>query len=278
MSIIAHENPTIAPAIQQQDRPPAMSFPAQVGMLAGRALLVNIRVPFTFFAPLLISAFFLFIYQGQLGGVAGSFLPGQSYLGFILPLAIISAALSGSALAGETIVTDITRGYFDKLLLTPANRWALLFGPMVAGALFIGLQTVVVLVLGLALGLVPVTGPSGLLVVVSFALLLGVGFSGLTIGVGLFTGNSAATGGSSFLLFPLTFLTATFVPVDQLQGWIKGAAQLNPITYVLEAMRTTINTGWDTAVLARGLGAGLLLFGVFFGFALLGLRARTRRR
>ncbi|MBK8023807.1 MAG: ABC transporter permease [Chloroflexi bacterium] len=203
---------------------------------------------------------------------------GQSYLGFILPLSIVSAALSGASVAGQSIVRDIENGYFDKLMLTPVNRAALLLGPMIAGAILLAMQTVVVVVIALLLGLEPVTGPLGLVGVIGIALLLGVGFSGFTVGIALRTGNAAATSGASFLFFPLSFLTATFVPYDLLTGWIKTAAFINPITYILDAMRTILNTGWDGEIILRGIGACAAMGLVLFIWAYTGLRSRTKRK
>jgi ABC-2 type transport system permease protein len=247
-------------------------------MLTWRALLVNLRVPAAIVPPLIIGVFFLLVNNAQLGGIADVLLGGGSYLNFILPLSVVSAALSGAGVAGQTIVSDIERGYFDKLLLTPVNRWALLLGPMIAGGIVLVLQTVTMLLVGLALGARPETGGLGLLAVLGFALLLGISFSGLPVGVALLTGNAAATGGASFLFFPLTFLTAAYVPLDRLQGWFKTATQLNPITYPLEAMRAILSTGWDAALIAQGLGAGAGLLAILFGFALFALRVRTRRK
>lgn len=257
-----------------------LPFLVQVILLTQRTLLVNLRVPgvFAFVPSLLISVFSLIIYQAQLGNAAQFFLRGQSYLGFILPLSLASASLSGSSVASQTIINDITRGYFNKLLLTPANRWALLLGPMIANALLLIAQVVVVLLIGLLLGLKPAMGAFGLLAVLGFTVLLGISFSGLTVGVALLSGNSAVTNSASFLFFPLTFLTATFVPVDLLQGWFKVAAYINPITYFLEATRSILNTGWNTIVILRGLLAIALMFIILFAFALYSLRVRTRRR
>lgn len=256
------------------------SFLQQVILLTGRALAVNLRVPgiFTFIPSLLISVFTLIIYQAQLGNAAEFFLKGQSYLGFILPLSLASVTLSGSSVASQTIINDITGGYFNKLLLTPTNRWALLLGPMIANAILLTVQVVVVIGIGLLLGLQPATGVLGLLAVLAFSILLGISFSGLTVGVALLSGNSAATSSASFLFFPLTFLTATFVPVNLLQGWFKVAAYINPITYFLEATRAILNTGWDTNLMLRGLLAIALMFTVLFAFALYCLHVRTRRR
>ncbi len=259
---------------------PPLPFLVQVILLTQRTLLVNLRVPgvFAFVPALLISIFSLIIYQAQLGNAAQFFLRGQSYLGFILPLSLASASLSGSSVASQTIINDITRGYFNKLLLTPANRWALLLGPMIANALLLVAQVVVVLLIGLLLGLKPATGAVGLLAVLGFTVLLGISFSGLTVGVALLSGNSAVTNSASFLFFPLTFLTATFVPVELLQGWFKVAAYINPITYFLEATRSILNAGWNTSLILHGLLAIALMFIVLFAFALYSLRVRTRRR
>jgi ABC-2 type transport system permease protein len=149
---------------------------------------------------------------------------------------------------------------------------------MIAGAVLLAAQTTVILMFSILLGMKSVTGIAGLLAVIGFATLLGVGFSGLMVGVALLTGNGAATSGISFLFFPLTFLTATFVPVEQLDGWLEVAARINPITYILEATRAIINTGWESDLIAQGLISSLSIFVVLFGFALYGLRVRTRRR
>ncbi|MDL1903151.1 ABC transporter [Anaerolineae bacterium CFX9] len=257
-----------------------MPFLLQVSMLTWRTLVTNFRVPAAVLPGLIISVFFLLVYNSTLGNASG-FLPGlagQSYIGFILPLSVVSASLSGAGVAGQSIVRDIERGYFDKLMLTPISRSALLLGPMIAGAILLAIQTILLLGLGFLLGLRPETGLPGVLAVIGLSLLLGVGFAGFTVGIALRTGSAAATGGASFLFFPLSFLTATFVPLELLSGWIKTAATYNPITYILEAMRTLLNSGWDTQIILRGVSASLLLGVILFVWALLSLRARTRRR
>lgn len=254
-----------------------MPAPVQVLALLGRTLRITVQQPFSVFTPLLISLFFLFIYQGQLGGAADFFLEGTDYLGFILPLSIVSAAFSGAGLSGQTLVRDIETGYFDKLLLTPANRWAILLGPMLAAALVLVVQTFALIGVALLLGLKITTGVAGVATVLGLTLLVGLGFGAFTTGVALLSGNAAATQSASFLFFPLSFLTATFVPIDLLEGWLAAAARLNPITYVLQAGRALINTGWDGTAVAQGMLAGGLLFAVFFVFTLVGLRVRTRR-
>lgn len=166
-----------------------MPFLLQVSMLTWRTLVTNFRVPAAVLPGLIISVFFLLVYNSTLGNASG-FLPGlagQSYIGFILPLSVVSASLSGAGVAGQSIVRDIERGYFDKLMLTPISRSALLLGPMIAGAILLAIQTILLLGLGFLLGLRPETGLPGVLAVIGLSLLLGVGFAGFTVGIALRT-------------------------------------------------------------------------------------------
>jgi ABC-2 type transport system permease protein len=255
-------------------------FLLQVSMLAIRSLKLSFRNPAEVLPGFFISVFFLVVYQASLGNASG-FLPGlagKSYIGFILPLSIASSALSSAGVAGQSIVRDIENGYFDKLSLTPVSRAALVFGPMVAGAVIVLLQSLLVTFVGVLMGLRPETGLAGVLVMNGYALLLGMAFAGLTIGIALRTGNAAATQGGSFLFFPLSFLTATFVPVNLLSGWIQVAATYNPLTYVLEAMRSLMLNGWEGEVMLRGLSACIVLGVIAYSFAILSFRARVQRK
>jgi len=263
-----------------QRKSDSMPILLQVSSLSWRSLVVTLRQPGVVLPSIIISVFFLLVYQATLGDAA-NFLPGlsgNSYLGFILPLSIVSASLSGAGTAGQSIVRDIENGYFDKLMLTPVSRGALVLGPMIAGAVVLVIQSVVVTIMGLILGLDPSTGLGGLLVLQLFALALGVAFAGFTVGIALQSGSAAATQGASFLFFPLSFLTATFVPVELLSGWIQTAAIYNPVTYVLEAMRSLMLAGWEPDTLLRGLSSCLLLAVVTYSFALFSLRFRVKRK
>lgn len=256
----------------------AFSLPVHIFLLMMRSLTTILRTPEALIPPVAISIFFLVIYQSTLGK-ASSFIPGigGSYLGFILPLSIVSGSLSGSGIAAQNLVRDIERGYFDKLLLTPVKRAALLFSPILAGAVILGVQSAIVVSVGLLLGLKPATGLPGLLVVIGLSILLGIGFAGFTVSAALGSGSAAATQGASFLFFPLTFLAPTFVPLALLSGWLAVAAKLNPITYVMEAMRALLNTGWDWEAIGISILACLLLATATYTLSAFALRVRTRR-
>lgn len=250
----------------------------QITMMTWRNLVVIRRTPASVIPGLMISVFFLFIYEASLSGAAAFFLRGQSYLAFILPVSIISASLSGSGLAGQYIVRDIENGYFDKLLLTPISRIALLSGPVLAGAIILGIQTSLILLVAILMGLQSATGFAGILAVLGFGMLLGTGFAGFGVTVALLTGSAAATSGASFAFFPLTFLTATFVPINLLDGWLKTAAEWNPITYILQATREILLNGWNWEYIGQGLIACAILGLVPFFISLWALRQRTTRK
>ncbi len=255
-----------------------LSLPVHIYLLVVRSLTSLLRTPEALLPPIAISIFFLVIYQSTLGKAAG-FIPGigGSYLGFILPLSIVSGSLSGSGIAAQNLVRDIERGYFDKLLLTPVHRAALLLAPILAGAVILGVQAAIVVAVGLLLGLQPATGFLGLLAVVGLGVLLGIGFAGFTVSAALGSGSAAATQGASFLFFPLTFLAPTFVPLALLSGWLEVAAKLNPITYVLEAMRALLNKGWDGNAISTSILACLALAVAMYALAVFALSVRTRR-
>jgi ABC-2 type transport system permease protein len=264
--------------VQRKAAGKPLSLPMNILLLTVRSLTSLLRTPEALLPPIAISIFFLVIYQSTLGKAA-SFIPGinGSYLGFILPLSIVSGSLSGSGIAAQNLVRDIERGYFDKLLLTPVRRAALLLAPILAGAVILGIQAAIVVIVGLALGLKPATGLLGLLAVIGLGVLLGIGFAGFTVSAALGSGSAAATQGASFLFFPLTFLAPTFVPLALLSGWLEVAAKLNPITYVLEAMRALLNTGWDGKAIGTSILACLALAVAMYALAAFALSVRTRR-
>ncbi len=231
--------------------------------LIGRALLIAARQPATILPNVAVSVFFLFIYNAGLSSVAQ--LPGfsGSYLGFILPVSIVSATVGGAGLAGQTLIKDIDSGYFTKVLLTPTRRLAVVWGPMVASAVILVGQVILVIGLALLMGLDVATGVAGLALVVLLAFLWGMAFAGYAAFIALRTRNAAAAQAATFAFFPLIFLSSTFVPLEYIEaGWLKVAATLNPTTYVFAAMRSLLNEGWQTGPLVVG-------FAVTLGFATL---------
>ena len=234
-------------------------------VLIVRSLRTYLRQPAALVPGFAISVFFLFVYNAGLSSV--SRLPGfhGSYLAFILPVAIVSAAIGGATLAGEALVRDLSSGYFTKLLLTPTRRLALIWGPIVAGGVILIVQVALILAIAVGLGLSSATGSVGLVVVLGFAFLWGLAFSGFAVFVALRTGNGAATQSATLVFFPLIFLSSTFVPRSYITaGWLRTATDVNPTTYVFDAMRSVLIDGWQAQPLLVGL-AVVLAFAIATG-------------
>ena len=245
--------------------------------LIKRSLTNTIRVPAAVIPNIAISLFFLLVYNSGLSSVEN--LPGfqGSYLGFILPVSIVSAAVGGAGLAGQSIIRDLESGYFVKLLLTPARRLGLIWGPMIAGAAVLVAQVVLIVLVALAMGLQPAAGVGGLAAVVMFAFLWGMAFAGYAAFMALKTKNAAAAQASTFAFFPLIFLSATFVPKELITvPWLKIAATLNPTTYVFEAMRSLLMRGWESGPMLRGLAVVLAFATLTGALALTQARRATK--
>ena len=243
-------------------------------LLVWRSLRNSLRTPAALIPNIAISIFFLFVFNAGLSSVAD--LPGfkGSYLAFIIPVSIVSASVGGAGSAGQALVRDIESGYFTKLLLTPASRLALIWGPMVAGAILLVAQVVLILGLGLALGLRAAAGPGGMILVLFYAFLWGMAFAGYAVFIALKTKNGAAAEAATFAFFPLIFLSTTFVPLEYIDAtWLKWAATINPTTYIYEAMRSLLIDGWVGRPLLTGLGV-VLAFATLTG--LLALRQARR--
>ncbi len=152
------------------------------------------------------------------------------------------------------LVADLESGYLRRLLSLPVARAALVLAPMLLGATLVAVQATLVLAVGVLVGAELEAGFAGALVVLSLALLWGLAFGGYSVATGLLAGTAAGAQTAVFIFFPLTFLAPTFLPRDQLQGWLATVAAANPTTYVLEAMRSVLIDGWDLGALAPGFG------------------------
>ena len=255
-------------------RPRRAGFFSDVISVAIRALRSIPRDPEAIYPALLIPVFFYAINVGALQDMAER-IPGLDYKAFQLPVAIIFAVTGISR--AVTLVTDIQTGYFDRLSLTPVNRFALLLGLTVADFSLVVALTIPVLILGFVVGVTFASGALGMLLFVLLSGFWGLVFTGFPYAIALKTGNPAAVNSSFLLFFPFVFLTTVFVPREAMTGWLATVAAYNPVTYLLDALRSLITTGWDLDALVKGIaciaGVGL----VSGTLALAALRGRTRR-
>ncbi|HEX5268551.1 MAG TPA: ABC transporter permease [Acidimicrobiales bacterium] len=243
--------------------------------VAGRALRAVPREPTAVIPAVLVPAFFYTTNIGALEKVA-HFAVGFSYKAFLLPMAI-AFAVTGMSRA-PALVTDIQSGYFDRLCMTPVSRLALLLGLMAADTSVIIVLCLPVLAVGFALGVHFVTGVPGVLSFIGISAVWGVAFTGIPYAVALKTGSPAAVNASFVIFFPAFFLSDAIMPKQALTGWFAAIATYNPVTYLINALRALIVTGWDARVLLEGIGALAGIGLVSMSAALLALRARIAQQ
>jgi ABC-2 type transport system permease protein len=215
-----------------------------------------LRSPADFLPGVFIPVFFFFIQVGSLSQLAQGSGSVENYKAFQLPVAMLFASSNGGA--GLNMVIDIESGYFEKLLVTPVSRLALLAGAMGADFARIVAQCTIVIAIALATGTEFATGIAGAALLVVVASLWGLVYSAIGFAIALKTGSPAATQSAWVIFFPLIFLTTSFAPKEKLSGWLSRAADFNPVTYLLRGMRALSQGGWD----AGELGVALLAIGV----------------
>jgi ABC-2 type transport system permease protein len=224
--------------------------------LGKRGLREALRQPDALFMTMFIPLFFLVVNTGQAADIFPSestdFLEGQNYAAFQLPITLLLAASFG--MAALFLVEEIEGGYFDKLRAIPVPRYAIVLGRLVTeGAKGIVLSTVIVLV-ALPFGITIASGPLGFVLLVLLSTLWGVVYAGFMQLIALKTRSAAATNSGGLIFFPLLFLTPNFVPRELLTEPMEVAASVNPVTYLMEALRSLILDDLDWGAILPGFG------------------------
>jgi ABC-2 type transport system permease protein len=225
--------------------------------------------------PVFIALFFFLVNVGTLQHLTERNIPNFDFTAFMMPTAILLGVTGVSR--APALVIDVQDGYFDRLLLTPVRRLALLVGLMAADFLLVCTLTAAVVVMGLIVGVDFASGVPGMLLFVLLGGAWGLAFTGLPYAVALKTGNPAAVNSSFLLFFPFSFLTTSFVPKESLSGWLSAVADYNPVTYLFVGMRSLVDEGWAADALAQAVAAIVGVATVCTGLALLALRGRVKR-
>jgi ABC-2 type transport system permease protein len=234
---------------------------SQSWLLGQRALREAWRTPDALFPTVFIPLFFLVVNVGQVAKIFPSssteFLHGQGYGAFQMPNSLLLAASFGTA--ALFLVEDIEGGYFDKLRAAPVSRTAIVLGRLIAEAVKgVAIATALV-VLGMIFGISVESGPVGFVLLIGLTALWSVVFVGFMQLVALKTRSAAATNSAGLVFFPLLFLTPNFVPRDLLTRPMEIASTLNPVTYVMEALRSLLLEDLDWGTILPGFGVVAVL-------------------
>lgn len=248
----------------------------QTAALAWRSVVTTLRIPQSWFPALFFPLMLLAIFTASFSN-APKFVPNfpevPGFLDFAVAGSVLQGVLIAGTGAGAAFAADMESGFFDRLVASPVSRWAILIGRLGASVAQGVVQALLFLGIAVAFGARIKGGVSGLLILVLFAILLAAAIGGLGVILALRTGSGEAVQGTFPLFFVLLFFSSAFFPRETMSGVYKSIADANPISYIVEGMRSQIIDGSDTHKTLVGLAFAL-------GFAVLsvGISAMTYRR
>lgn len=258
----------------------------EIGLVAWRSLKKLLRTPVLLFFSLAMPLIWLIMFSQTFGSVFASAtdvlgrpLP-YDYVAVLLPGIAVMTAIQSASQAGFGMVADLESGFMDKFFVAPIRRSSVLVGKLVADGIRMLAQAGIILGVAAILTVfgwrIPfATGALGAVLIMILSAAFGVAFAGLSNTVALRTRNTETTMMVSFsLTFPLLFLSTAMLPKALLPSWVQTFSMVNPVSYVADAARSLILTGYDgTAILNAFLAVAA--FGIILnGFAVASFRAQ----
>jgi len=251
----------------------------QARYLAWRSVLRTSRQPIMIVPTLVFPLFLLAVNASGLD--AATEIPGfptSSYLTFALAFPFMQGAIFATNTAGTNLADDIGSGFFNRLSLTPMRSSALLAGQLAGVLLVTAIQVVAYLAVGLAAGANLEAGPLGIPVLFALSLVIGAAFGAIGLYVGLRSGSGEAVQGLFPLMFVLLFLSSAAMPRDLIQeDWFQTVATINPVSYLIEGIRSLFITGWDAEALGLAFGIAAVIFAGALAAAAAAMRERMVR-
>ena len=238
----------------------------QVALIAQRSLKRTARQPGVWIPPLTFPLILMAVNSNGLK--AATHLPGfptSSFLAFFVPFSFMQGALFASAIAGTDLARDVDTGFLNRLALTPVRGAALLIGE-IGGAV------------GLIAGVHIDTGVAGAFLILVLAVLIATGWGTLGLWLALRTGSGEGVQSQFPLLFFATFISSMNLPRNLIEvSWFRDIATINPVSYMIEGLRSLVISGWDAQALLLGFGFTFALIGVSLGLAARQLKVRMAR-
>ncbi|WP_406305987.1 ABC transporter permease [Streptomyces sp. NBC_00885] len=227
----------------------------QTWYMTQRQLVAVARQPAYLVMMLIQPVIWLFLFGNlfkkivELGGFGTT-----TYLDYLIPGIVVMSALNSSMWAGMGTLEEIERGTLNRFLTTPVSRSALMNANVVQNGISTALQSVIIVLLGLAGGAQYPGGAAGIAVLVLASVLLGAVFGAFSNAVGMLVRQrESIIGFNTFLLLPLTFLSSAFMAPSQMPSWMARIADFNPVNWAMVAGRSALATEPDWGdVLGRG--------------------------
>jgi ABC-2 type transport system permease protein len=251
----------------------------QVLQLARRSVIRTIRQPANWITPLIFPLALMAVNTGGLH--AATNLPGfptDSFLAFFIAFPFIQGSLFATVNAGVDLARDIQTGFLNRLALTPMQSPALLIGHL-GGVIVMGfVQAAWYLAVALVIGVRLESGVTGALVLFLLAVLIVLAFGSFGALAALRTGSTEAVHSLFPVFFVFLFISSMNLPRNLIEtDWFRTAASLNPVSYLIEAIRSLVIQGWNWEALGLGFSIAIVMSVVGLTLSSLALRTRMAR-
>jgi ABC-2 type transport system permease protein len=241
---------------------PAGGLISDTWYLTGRRLRALGRQPFVLGMGVIQPVIWLFLFGALFHKVID--IPGfgyqGSYLAYLIPGIVAMNAMSGNMWAGMSTIEEIDRGTLNRFLVTPASRLAIMNASVVEQAVSTVVQTLIIVLLGLAGGASYPGGAAGIAVLTAASVLVGVFWGALSNMTGMLTrSREAVIGVYTLFMLPLMFLSSAFMQPSFLPGWMQAIASRNPLNWEVQIGRDAISASTDWSAIAVRAGGLLVL-------------------
>jgi ABC transporter DrrB family efflux protein len=273
----AHTTTALAPGSS------GAGFRTATGQTARRTMLQYLRTPQLLLMPPILGALFLFIFRYIFGGAISTGTE-VDYVDFLVSGFLVQTVLWTAMNIPAGVAEDASSGVYDRLRSLPIPRAAVMAGRSLADTALNAWAITATVLLGVAVGFRTHADPVS--IVVAFAVILAAiyAFTWVFISLGLVARNAqAAQAMATLIVVPPTFVSNAFVPIDSMPGWMQDFAANQPVSVIINAVRSLMLGGTDAAgvghstaywvVLSLAWCAGIVV--VFSGLAVARF-ARTR--
>ncbi len=226
---------TNASAIHRPTRQRTVGFTASTLVVARRAVLRFLRTPQLVVLGTVQGAMFLLIFRYVFGGAID--IGGISYVDFLIPGFVVTGVMFAGMGTATAVAEDLEQGFVDRLRSLPIPRSAFLTGRAMADTALLVWSLAITIAVGFAVGFrIHGTTPEAI-AAFGLCLVFGFAFIWLFITLGLHAGTAQAAQGLALLVFPFTFVSSAYVPVESMPGWVQAFAEHQPVTYMVDAVR-----------------------------------------
>jgi ABC-2 type transport system permease protein len=236
---------------EREETPPHLQYLQEISALTRRWYIELVRERLNLLFSVLQPAIWLVFFGSGVGRAVDEDVVGTGdYIAFMLP-GIIAFTVVGNGVAGAMpLMWDKEQGYLDKLMSMPIARSSIIVSRFVFMAALGSVQSLLVIIVALAMGVDISAGPAGIAVMLAAAALLGLAVTAVYCGLAYWVpGHGTFFAITGFITLPLLFMSNAFVPLDAMPGWMEAVALANPLTYAIEAMRTLVLDGWEAGLL-----------------------------